>query len=153
MKLATRYARPPGLLQIEQAVKDLRQPVVIVKESPSRATETKHLARIAELEAEASAAQQRLNAYASQAWLEAELRIRQENSRIESLTAEVQALKAAAVARAQREERMKSYKGAVTDGRSAWEAKMGYRQQPVQVAMTSTSIITADVWQHPPPDE
>ena len=58
MKLATRYASPPGLSEIEQAVQNLRQPVVIVQGAPSRATDTKHLARIAELEAALAAATQ-----------------------------------------------------------------------------------------------
>lgn len=61
MKLATRYASPPGLSEIERAVQNLRQPVVIVQASPHQAAETQQLARIAELEAALAAATRTAN--------------------------------------------------------------------------------------------
>lgn len=53
----------------------------------------------------------------------------------------------AAAARAHREERLKAITIRVVDNRHAWAAKMGLKQRAPLVAITSTRVITADVWQ------
>ena len=125
----------------------MQTPAVVIVQDPAL------VARVAELEAVASHAKQQLHDHASKAWLEAEALIATESASIAALTAELNAVKAQAVERAQRAERMKGYGASGIDGRADWEAKMGYKQQQPLVAVTSQRIVTADVWTQPQDEE
>ena len=70
-------------------------------------------------------------------------------ARVHPLEAELHAANNAAAARAHREERLKAVTIRVVDRRAAWAAKMGLKQHTPLVAITSTHVITADVWQQP----
>jgi len=65
--------------------------------------------------------------------------------------AEITQLKAAALERVLREERVAAITRRVVDNRSAYAAKLGLRTLP-QVVITSRQVITADAWQAPPQD-
>ena len=68
---------------------------------------------------------------------------------VQQLEAELHQTQGIAAARAQREERVKAITRRVVDRRSEWAAKMGLKRSAPLVAITSTHIITADVWQQP----
>ena len=69
--------------------------------------------------------------------------------RVAELEAELAKTGDVAAARAHREERLKAITLRVVDNRAAWAAKMGLKQRAPLVAITSTRVITADVWQQP----
>ena len=68
-------------------------------------------------------------------------------AKVQQLEAQLQTATTAAAARAHREERLKSITIRVVDGRANWYAKMGLKQRAPLVAITSSRVITADVWQ------
>lgn len=70
-------------------------------------------------------------------------------ARVLQLEAKLHAANNAAAARAHREERVKAKTIRVVDRRHEWAAKMGLQCTAPLVAMTSTHVITADVWQQP----
>jgi len=74
-------------------------------------------------------------------------------ARVEELEAELATATSSAAERCQRAERMKAYGGRAVDGRAAWEAKMGYKQQQPLVCLTGQRIVTADVWTQPQDEE
>lgn len=70
------------------------------------------------------------------------------HARIRELEATVVTLTKVAVARAQREERIKPHLIREHDGRADWYAKQPKARPPI-VAIHSQRIITADTWQLP----
>jgi hypothetical protein len=68
-------------------------------------------------------------------------------AKVRQLEAQLHTATTAAAARAHREERLKAITLRVVDGRANWYAKMGLKQRVPLVAITSTHVITADVWQ------
>lgn len=71
-------------------------------------------------------------------------------ARVLQLEAKLNAANNAAAERAHREERVKAVTIRVVDRRAQWAAKMGLQCTAPLVAMTSTHVITADVWQQRP---
>jgi hypothetical protein len=69
--------------------------------------------------------------------------------RVAELEAELAKTGDVAKARAHRDERVKAITLRVVDNRATWVAKMGLKQRAPLVAITSTRVITADVWQQP----
>lgn len=65
--------------------------------------------------------------------------------------AEITQLKAAALERVLREQRVQAITRRVVDNRSAYAQKLGLRTPP-QVVITSRQVITADTWQAPAQD-
>lgn len=75
-------------------------------------------------------------------------RIEELEKELAKARAERDAARNAAVERAHREERVKAKTIRVVDNRAAWQAKQPKARLPM-VAMHSTRVITADVWQQP----
>jgi len=146
-RLPPRAETRARLPAVAAKLREMQTPAVVIVQDPAL------VARVEELEAVAAHAKQQLHDRASKAWLEAEARIATESASIAALTAELNAVKAQAVERAQRAERMKAYGGRAVDGRAAWEAKMGYKQQQPLVCLTGQRIVTADVWTQPQDEE
>jgi hypothetical protein len=73
-------------------------------------------------------------------------------ARVKELETALRKANAATVARAHREDRLNAVTIREVDNRAAWYAKQPKGRQP-QVILTPRHVITAEVWQQPPPAE